>query len=269
MKKTRNEMFDKIRGVIVKNLPPCTGISDRFVFELMEALTEKKTANIEVPGHKGTWYIIGAQEMIGETFFLLEHEEHGDEAPSVIVDKDFKEVCYPVHEGFTELVHLWELDRGTRLEGRNGQWIPIERKKIDGKSYLRLRSKEMGLQVDDVITDSQFNEIEKWIFSFEGLESYFDNKKLREDFKIVAEGTDGDVEYWTKHTLVEYTPGFPKNTKEAKDLLSRGLHLLGRGQGVLGYDEGQVGPGEEFARKPHITFTKYYAIIDQSGGMNI
>lgn len=59
--------------------------------------------NIEVDGHIGTWYVIDTDMMENTRYFLLEHEEHGDNAACVIVDGDGKLVLDDVWNGFDDL----------------------------------------------------------------------------------------------------------------------------------------------------------------------
>lgn len=59
--------------------------------------------NIEVDGHIGTWYVIDTDKINDTAYFLLEHEEHGDEAACVIVDSDGKLVLDDVWNGFDDL----------------------------------------------------------------------------------------------------------------------------------------------------------------------
>ena len=61
------------------------------------------SSNIEVEGHIGTWYVIDTDKINGIAYFLLEHEEHGDEAACVIVDSDGKLVLDDVWNGFDDL----------------------------------------------------------------------------------------------------------------------------------------------------------------------
>jgi len=61
------------------------------------------SSNIEVEGHIGTWYVVDTDKINGTAYFLLEHEEHGDEAACVIVDSDGKLVLDEVWNGFDDL----------------------------------------------------------------------------------------------------------------------------------------------------------------------
>ena len=58
---------------------------------------------IEVPGHRGTWYIIDQAIHKGQKVFLLEHETYGDEAPGLIVNSCLKVLVDEVYNGFGDL----------------------------------------------------------------------------------------------------------------------------------------------------------------------
>lgn len=66
------------------------------------------SSNIEVEGHIGTWYVIDTDKINGTAYFLLEHEEHGDEAACVIVDSDGKLVLDDVWNGFDDLKEYFD-----------------------------------------------------------------------------------------------------------------------------------------------------------------
>ena len=92
-----------------------TAKADQVWQESMRA-TEKPTisqnsTNIEVNGHTGTWYVIDTTEITGTEYFLLEHEEHGDEAASVIINAKGELVLDDVWNGFNDLEeHLDSLE---------------------------------------------------------------------------------------------------------------------------------------------------------------
>lgn len=66
------------------------------------------SSNIEVEGHIGTWYVIDTDKINDTAYFLLEHEEHGDEAACVIVDSDGKLVLDDVWNGFDDLKEYFD-----------------------------------------------------------------------------------------------------------------------------------------------------------------
>ena len=79
------------------------------VREFMEEQEHKKDGlihgdsdQIAVEGHVGTWYAIDEAEVGGEKFFLLEHEEYGDEAACVAVNEQGKLVAEDLWNGFDE-----------------------------------------------------------------------------------------------------------------------------------------------------------------------
>ena len=55
-----------------------------------DGLIHGDSDQIAVEGHIGTWYAIDETEVGGEKFFLLEHEEYGDEAACVAVNEQGK-----------------------------------------------------------------------------------------------------------------------------------------------------------------------------------
>ena len=79
------------------------------VREFMEEQEHKKDGlihgdsdQIAVEGHVGTWYAIDETEVGGEKFFLLEHEEYGDEAACVAVNEQGKLVAEDLWNGFDD-----------------------------------------------------------------------------------------------------------------------------------------------------------------------
>ena len=79
------------------------------VREFMEEQQQKRNGlihgdsdRITVEGHIGTWYAVDETEVGGEKFFLLEHEEYGDEAACVAVNEQGKLVAEDLWNGFDE-----------------------------------------------------------------------------------------------------------------------------------------------------------------------
>lgn len=70
----------------------------------MKLVHNQKQDGIVVEGHIGTWYVIDSiQAEDGKYYFLLEHEEYGDEAACVIVDEDCNLIMEDVWNGFEDL----------------------------------------------------------------------------------------------------------------------------------------------------------------------
>lgn len=60
------------------------------------------TSGLAVVGHIGTWHAIDHKEVYGHTFWLMEHDTHGDEAACIIVDERGKLTISDVYDGFDE-----------------------------------------------------------------------------------------------------------------------------------------------------------------------
>lgn len=60
------------------------------------------TSGLAVAGHIGTWDTIDHMEVDGHTFWLMEHDTHGDEAACIIVDERGKLAISDVYDGFDE-----------------------------------------------------------------------------------------------------------------------------------------------------------------------
>ena len=63
---------------------------------------------IRVKGHRGTWYVIDEREYDGRTLYLVEHEDYGDEAASLIIDEDFNLVAEEIWNGWEDYEYLRE-----------------------------------------------------------------------------------------------------------------------------------------------------------------
>jgi hypothetical protein len=62
-----------------------------------------KKENIKIDSHVGTWYVIDQTKNNGKAYYLLEHEEYGDLADSIIIDKDNNVILENVQNGLSEL----------------------------------------------------------------------------------------------------------------------------------------------------------------------
>ena len=60
------------------------------------------TSGLAVAGYIGTWHTIDHMEVDGHTFWLMEHDTHGDEAACIIVDERGKLAISDVYDGFDE-----------------------------------------------------------------------------------------------------------------------------------------------------------------------
>ena len=71
--------------------------------------TLRKREGIKVEGHRGTWYVIDEAIYNGKTYYLLEHEEYGDEAAGLIIDEDENLILDDVWNGFDDLEEHWDM----------------------------------------------------------------------------------------------------------------------------------------------------------------
>lgn len=62
-----------------------------------------KNKGITVKGHEGTWYVIDKAMVDGKVRYLLESEDFGDEAASIIVDPMGSLILEDVCNGFDDL----------------------------------------------------------------------------------------------------------------------------------------------------------------------
>ena len=66
--------------------------------------------HIKVDGHVGTWYTIDVIAVDQQVYFLLEHEEYGDETANLIVDLEGNLVLEDVWNGFEDLEDHLEIE---------------------------------------------------------------------------------------------------------------------------------------------------------------
>jgi|GEM_PF-4019899 len=84
------------------------GFSEVPEFLYPQAITSE-SENVIVSGHIGTWYTIDAVTIGDTDYFLMEHEEYGDEADSVIIDKAGRLILDDVVNGFDDLYDFFYL----------------------------------------------------------------------------------------------------------------------------------------------------------------
>ena len=78
------------------------------------------TSGLAVDGHFGTWHSIDTKQIGGKDFYVMEHDEYGDEAASIIVDATGKLVAEDLWEGFTpEIVAMIAQEQGLHADLEN------------------------------------------------------------------------------------------------------------------------------------------------------
>ena len=78
-----------------------TEVPEFLQVQIKEQMITMQTDHISVRQHFGTWYPIDSAEIDGKTYFLLEHEEYGDEAANIIVDEKGILYAQDVYDGFS------------------------------------------------------------------------------------------------------------------------------------------------------------------------
>ena len=78
------------------------------------------TDGLAMDGHFDTWHSIDTKQIGGKDFYLMEHDEYGDEAASIIVDATGKLVAEDLWEGFTpEIVAMIAQEQGLHADLEN------------------------------------------------------------------------------------------------------------------------------------------------------
>lgn len=78
------------------------------------------TSGLAVDGHFGTWHSIDTMQIGGKDSYLMEHDEYGDEAASVIVDATGKLAAEDLWDGFTpEIVEMIAQEQGLQAAPEN------------------------------------------------------------------------------------------------------------------------------------------------------
>ncbi len=111
MTKSREGFEDEWKEATVK-----AGIIDQMVQETTQQPLSKwrpqtitrQSEHVTVAGHDGTWYCIDSTIIAGQQYFLMEHEEWGDLADSVIIDQRGELVLGEVVNGFYDLQEYFD-----------------------------------------------------------------------------------------------------------------------------------------------------------------
>ena len=67
-----------------------------------------KKDNIKVAGYRGTWYVIDECQVLGDTLYLLEHEELGDETYCICINKKGQLICDHIYDGIYEAIDTYK-----------------------------------------------------------------------------------------------------------------------------------------------------------------
>lgn len=69
---------------------------------LLRGRVGENTIGLQVYGHSGSWHTIGHAKVDGKDYWLMEHDELGDETAAIIVDSRGKLIIENVYNGFDD-----------------------------------------------------------------------------------------------------------------------------------------------------------------------
>lgn len=108
---------------------------------------------ISAKHHIGTWYSIAHQMYKDQLYFLLEHQEYGDEAANIIVDLDGNVILDQVFNGFDDLEDYFDsLERKEKhKEEENTIHIVIQNGLIE---YVYASNRDLHVSIIDLDTSN-------------------------------------------------------------------------------------------------------------------
>lgn len=120
-------------------------------------MAKKELENIKIKGHTGTWYEIDRRTLYGKTFYLMESEIYGDEAPGIIIDEAHEPVIEDVFDGFDhETVSTldWIAVYGKNIIG--GKWFYgvyrlRDRKEVDHSGNRETPDKQFMTAIENLL----------------------------------------------------------------------------------------------------------------------
>ena len=163
--------------------------------QIKEQLITMQTDHISVRQHFGTWYPIDQAEIDGKMYFLLEHEEYGDEAANIIVDEKGILYAQDVYDGFSpeimDTLHLIATPIGVMPDPS----VSVEDMEKYGYTYLGMVP--MGAEV----ASEHFKQGGMMVYALhpDGTESVIENAKQFDRHVENGGLFDVDKEDWMKY----------------------------------------------------------------------
>ena len=103
-------LYEKIHFMIKTNYE--TNIPEYAVANYYENIKiHNHSDEIQVAGHHGTWYVKDNVTIDSVKYFLLEHEDYGDETACLIVDINCKLILDEVFNGFDDLFEYLDSEK--------------------------------------------------------------------------------------------------------------------------------------------------------------
>lgn len=118
--------------------------------QVMETQINGETKGFLAEGHFGTWHTVEAQEIQGEMFYRMEHDEYGGSVASIIVSQDGRLVAEDLEHGFgqgaMEAIDEYFVEKGSPMETDTDREISGGSRKQSVLDALRERQARLKLQ---------------------------------------------------------------------------------------------------------------------------
>ncbi|MBD5444051.1 MAG: hypothetical protein HDR29_00690, partial [Lachnospiraceae bacterium] len=147
--------FERIINLLENHFEDVRNYKENHITEASE--------NISVEGHMGTWYVIDSEEIEGRKLFLLEHEEYGDEAASIIIDEHKNLVMEDVYNGFDDYRERMDFDDGKQFISRD---LAVEMWENGFTVFMNDRNNELPANDNENIFDLFTEEKNNTFYAF-------------------------------------------------------------------------------------------------------
>ena len=141
----KDMFFDKTNLKIILN--------NNLSYSIPSSTSRILLEGIRVESHVGTWYSISHKVYDGEIYFLLEHEEYGDEAANIIIDIDGYVVLEGVRNGFDDLEDYFDIqkEQSKQTKADNTINIVVQNGLIEA---VYAANKELNVSIIDLDTEN-------------------------------------------------------------------------------------------------------------------
>lgn len=111
----KGELIEKL--ALYENL----GFEPEELNQLLENRVNEDTSGLHVYNHWGSWHTIGHAKVGGKDYWLMEHDELGDETAAIIVDSRGKLILDEVWDGFSDEAaeEILEIQKAGEDNGQN------------------------------------------------------------------------------------------------------------------------------------------------------
>lgn len=108
---------------------------------------------ISAKHHIGTWYSIAHKMYKNQLYFLLEHQEYGDEAANIIIDLNGNVILDQVYNGFDDLEDYFDIqkEQSKQIKADNTINIVVQNGLIEA---VYAANKELNVSIIDLDTEN-------------------------------------------------------------------------------------------------------------------